>query len=484
MSYGIYTENGRQTMLVNFGKLGTGANTLTFDPAFLTTVNQRLGAQITETFARLASAAGEQAAALQQEIAMYQNTLRLYNNPSSVYGFILSVPTYISNDQAESVTNKAGFSYGAVTLPDAEYTVRYDQHASITGSVKNGDFVIKKIDAASSARVSGAVSDAASFGALTGLTGTTVQIFQKGETQPLTFTKGSDGIYTLSAAEGASADIAVVVKGTTVRGLPVTGTYTLREAGAPTGYLLDGDIDFTVNGGSVAYFALADLSKPVMITATKIWADDNNSAKTRPQSVTFQLMKTVNDKTTAAGEAVILTKADTANGDENTWKHVFGSLPSYENGQEITYTVEETSALPEGYTAVMNGMTVTNTYTPAAPVTPVNPSTPTDPVTPPTPVEPSNPSTPANPTRPTNPTNPTNPGNSGRHETTATTTPNGNTVTINAPGVALGALPVAGSPFTGDPLLLWITIGAISAAGLAVLILPRMLRSHKADSQK
>lgn len=54
-------------------------------------------------------------------------------------------------------------------------------------------------------------------------------------------------------------------------------------------------------------------------------------------------------------EAKTVTEAD-------GWKWSFTGLPKYEDGNEITYTIKEDNV--DGYTTVVNGYNVTNTYTP------------------------------------------------------------------------------------------------------------------------
>jgi hypothetical protein len=86
------------------------------------------------------------------------------------------------------------------------------------------------------------------------------------------------------------------------------------------------------------------------ITVNKIWNDANNQDGKRPGSITVTLL--------ANGEE-IATQEITA---EMGWTYTFENLPVYANGQKIVYTVTEAEV--EGYTTVINGFEITNTYKP------------------------------------------------------------------------------------------------------------------------
>ena len=67
----------------------------------------------------------------------------------------------------------------------------------------------------------------------------------------------------------------------------------------------------------------------VTIPVTKIWDDDNNKAKKRPESVTLQVKN---------GEQVVAEQPVTV---DTEWKHEF-TVPKYDsNGNEIVYTIDE-----------------------------------------------------------------------------------------------------------------------------------------------
>ncbi len=103
--------------------------------------------------------------------------------------------------------------------------------------------------------------------------------------------------------------------------------------------------------------------EPTSVDATKVWSDASDQDGKRPDSVTFKLYKTVGgteSEVLANGQPVTktLTKADakvdadTGEKDEDTWVVTFENLPSYEDGQQVTYTVKELKA--DGETAVAN----------------------------------------------------------------------------------------------------------------------------------
>lgn len=88
----------------------------------------------------------------------------------------------------------------------------------------------------------------------------------------------------------------------------------------------------------------------------KLWEDSDNQDGTRPNKIDVTLFKKVNG---------IKQAIDTVELNEsNNWTKEWNNLPKYENGKEITYTVEET--VPNGYEAKYSDDTfiITNKYTP------------------------------------------------------------------------------------------------------------------------
>ena len=83
------------------------------------------------------------------------------------------------------------------------------------------------------------------------------------------------------------------------------------------------------------------------IAGSKTWKDDNNSGKTRPESITIRLLADGNE---------VATQVVTA---DDQWSWSFTKLPKYAAGKEIVYTIVEDAV--KGYTAKVDGYNVTNT---------------------------------------------------------------------------------------------------------------------------
>ena len=104
------------------------------------------------------------------------------------------------------------------------------------------------------------------------------------------------------------------------------------------------------------------------VSGTKTWNDNNNQDGVRPDSITVELLKTVNGTTTSMGENY--KQVLTGNKLDYSWSN----LPVYEAGKRITYTVKEAGEKDgkivgkngEKYTVEYDstGMNITNTYTP------------------------------------------------------------------------------------------------------------------------
>lgn len=93
------------------------------------------------------------------------------------------------------------------------------------------------------------------------------------------------------------------------------------------------------------------------LTMTKVWSDDDNRDGVRPESIDVQLF--------ANGEPcgdVVTVEAD----ENGTWTYTWEDLYANENGEPITYTVEEVN-VDENYTASYSTgtLTITNTHVPA-----------------------------------------------------------------------------------------------------------------------
>lgn len=93
--------------------------------------------------------------------------------------------------------------------------------------------------------------------------------------------------------------------------------------------------------------------RPVSVSGSKTWDDDNDRDRKRPDSITIHLFA---DGVEKASKAV--TAAD-------NWSWEFTDLPMHKNNNlndKIKYTITEDPV--EGYTTQVNGYNVTNSYTP------------------------------------------------------------------------------------------------------------------------
>ena len=127
-------------------------------------------------------------------------------------------------------------------------------------------------------------------------------------------------------------------------------TYTVKEvghtigtedkSGVPAGYTADVD-GYTVTNTHVP--AVTE------ITVTKVWNDAHDQDGIRPDSITAQVY--------ADGKAVATVELTA----ENNWKATVSQLPKNADGEPIVYTVKEKS-VPAGYTATVDGFTITNTH--------------------------------------------------------------------------------------------------------------------------
>ena len=111
-------------------------------------------------------------------------------------------------------------------------------------------------------------------------------------------------------------------------------------------------VEITAQGtGKVIVMYNKQKPETVKVEGTKTWDDADNQDGKRPAQITVNLLKN--------GQKVASKTVTEADG----WKWTFDNLDKYENGKEITYTVEEEAV--EGYTTKVSGFNITNTYTPA-----------------------------------------------------------------------------------------------------------------------
>lgn len=110
--------------------------------------------------------------------------------------------------------------------------------------------------------------------------------------------------------------------------------------------------DSAITGDASAGFVITNSHTPAEIdlSGSKTWDDAENQDGKRPDSITIRLY--------ANGEQVKVVTVT----EEDGWKWNFTNLPKYENGSEIRYTITE-DVVP-GYQSEVDGMDVTNHYTP------------------------------------------------------------------------------------------------------------------------
>ena len=122
-------------------------------------------------------------------------------------------------------------------------------------------------------------------------------------------------------------------------------TYTIEEVEV-NGY------DTVITGDASTDFVITNSHTPAEIdlSGSKTWDDADNQDGKRPDSITIRLY--------ANGEQVKVVTVT----EEDGWKWNFTNLPKYENGSEIRYTITE-DVIP-GYQSEVDGMDVTNHYTP------------------------------------------------------------------------------------------------------------------------
>jgi hypothetical protein len=108
----------------------------------------------------------------------------------------------------------------------------------------------------------------------------------------------------------------------------------------------------TMDGDKTVTYVYAVKATPIIpiVTVNKVWKDDGNRDGIRPASIQVQLFA----DGVAYGEPVTLTA-------ESSWTYTWTGLDEMSGGQEILYTVAEVGTV-EGYTASVDGFTITNTH--------------------------------------------------------------------------------------------------------------------------
>ena len=117
--------------------------------------------------------------------------------------------------------------------------------------------------------------------------------------------------------------------------------YTVDEADTESIFYTKANTQISgdMNSGYIITNKFVVPDERISVPVTKVWDDNNNSARKRPSTVTMvltgngQTFKQELNETNAV-------KDDTSN--SNTWKYTFTNLPKYdENGDEIVYTLSE-----------------------------------------------------------------------------------------------------------------------------------------------
>ena len=121
-------------------------------------------------------------------------------------------------------------------------------------------------------------------------------------------------------------------------------------------------VEENVKGYSVKYndngldIINTHIPEVISITGEKVWVDGDNQDGIRPEKITVILNKTVAGNTTKVTENIV-EEDETGN-----WTFTFENLPKYENGKEISYTLEEVDV--NGYTSKIKDYKITNTHAP------------------------------------------------------------------------------------------------------------------------
>ncbi|MBR0472218.1 MAG: Cna B-type domain-containing protein, partial [Methanosphaera sp.] len=105
-----------------------------------------------------------------------------------------------------------------------------------------------------------------------------------------------------------------------------------------------------INGNEII---ITNIHRPeeINITVKKVWDDDNNRDKLRPELITIQLLANGEEYRTVTLRAIDL------------WEYSFTNLPKTKKGVDIVYTIKELDNI-KNYTTKINGYTITNVHTP------------------------------------------------------------------------------------------------------------------------
>lgn len=135
------------------------------------------------------------------------------------------------------------------------------------------------------------------------------------------------------------------------------GIYVLEEITPPVGYqpnmtlypvevTQEGDV--FINRIPAFDFAVINISNQISITGQKTWDDNNNSANTRPDTLTIALYQN--------GTLIDTQITDTS----RNWQYAFEGFPETDpSGNLYVYTVNE-EIVPPGYLQIVNGFDILN----------------------------------------------------------------------------------------------------------------------------
>ncbi len=121
--------------------------------------------------------------------------------------------------------------------------------------------------------------------------------------------------------------------------------YTVKEV-AVEGY------ETVITGNAQDGFNVVNHHEPAMTTikGIKTWKDANNQDGKRPDEIVVRLF--------ANGSEIRAMKVTAA----DDWRYEFTDLPKFDNGEFITYTIQEDKVA--GYSTKIDGHDITNSYTP------------------------------------------------------------------------------------------------------------------------
>ncbi len=126
----------------------------------------------------------------------------------------------------------------------------------------------------------------------------------------------------------------------------VNHNYTVEEVNVPNSYTA------SYSTGDSTYDLIITNTHSIItmdLEVSKVWNDKNNQDGIRPEKITVNLL--------ADGQVVASAELNA----EKQWHHVFAGYDVYKSGKKIVYSVSEAN-IPEGYTASVSGLTITNTH--------------------------------------------------------------------------------------------------------------------------